>query len=150
LQSEITLRSNVTKSLLKGTVAIAAFSVFLEIQSHFLSYLIFLAISYSSVGLYMIFKESTIYEMDESGITIKRPFRADLRVPFENVRELSVSQGILAKRFECGTLYIELKKGKGSHTSSTGRGVYVLKDIPHPQDVSREIADKVGPFAPSP
>ena len=128
-------------------MAIAVFSLFLEIQSHPLSYLLFLAATYFFIGLYMLSKESTIYKMDESGITIKSPLRAVVQVPYENVRELSIAQGILARRFGCGTLYVELKKGKGSHTSSTGRGVYALKDIPHPQDISREIADRIGPFA---
>lgn len=150
MQSDFTLRCNVRKSLLKGTVAVAVFSPFLAIQSHPLSYLIFLGLAYLFIGMYMLFKESTLYKVDESGITIERPFRSNLRVPFENVRELSIAQGMLAKRFGCGTLYIELKKGKGSHTSSRGRGVYALKDIPHPQDISREIADRVGPFAPTP
>jgi Bacterial PH domain len=149
LQSEITLRSNSTKSLLKGTIAVAALSLFLEIQTHPLSYILYLAITYFFIGLYMFYKESTVYRLDESGVTIKRLFRGDLQVAYENIGELGVSQGILAKRFGCGTLYLELKKGKGSHTSSTGRGVYALRDIPHPQDISREIADRIGPFAPA-
>jgi uncharacterized membrane protein YdbT with pleckstrin-like domain len=151
LQSELALRSNVTKSLIKGTIAIGVLSVFLEINpSTYGKYLIFVAIYYSLLAAYMFFKESTVYTIDESGIRIRRPFRKEIGVTFENVGNMSYAQGMLARRFRCGTVYVELKKGKGTHTATTGQGLYVLKDVPNPIDVYQELLDRVGLFVPTP
>jgi uncharacterized membrane protein YdbT with pleckstrin-like domain len=147
----MTLRSNVTKSLIKGTVAFAALSVFLQINPSTLrNYLIFVAIYYSLLATYMIFKESTVYTLDESGIRIKRPFRKEIAVTYEGVSDISYAQGMLARRFRCGTVYVELKRGKGTHTASTGAGLYILRDVPNPVNIYEELLSRVGPFTPSP
>jgi hypothetical protein len=151
LQSEVKLRSNVTKSLIKGSVALGVLSIFLEINpSTFRNYLIFVAIYYSLLAAYMFSKESTVYTLDESGIRIKRPYRKEISVTYENVGNMSYAQGMLARRFKCGTVYVELKKGKGTHTATTGQGLYILKDVPNPVDVYQELLSRVGPFVPSP
>jgi uncharacterized membrane protein YdbT with pleckstrin-like domain len=144
------LRSNVVKSLLKGTILVAVLTPFLQINpSTYVKYAIFLAICYALIGIYMLFKGTTVYALGERGIAIRRPMRKEDFVPYENIEELSISQGILARRFGCGSVYVALKrgKGKGTHTSSTGQGVFVLKDVRDPSDVYAEISRMTSPFA---
>ena len=145
LQSETALKPNVTKTLVKGTIGLAVFSLFLELNSsNFVNYLIFLGISYVVLFVYMLFKRSSVYMIDSSGIQIRRPFRSDIDVPFENVQGVSYAQGVLAKRFSCGTVYIELKKGKGTHRALGGGPAIALRDVPQPVEVVNEISSMVG------
>jgi len=151
LQPERTLKSNVSKTLVKGTIGIAVFSLFLEVgPSNFVNYLIFLCISYAIVLVYMLSKRSTVYHIGGEGISVRRPFRKDIDVPFDHIQGLSYAQGMLAKRFGCGSVYIELKQGRGTHRALGGGAVLALKDVPRPVDVYADISDMVGPFAPAP
>lgn len=150
MQEQKELKSNVIKSLLKGTIAIAILTPFLQINpSTYLDYGIFLVITYGMIGAYMFFKRSTVYILDDTGIRIQRFLRKEIIVPYTNVSELSIAQGILAKRFKCGSIYLDLKKGSGTHRSLGGTGAVVLKDIPLPIEVYREISNYLGPFAPT-
>jgi len=132
----------------KGTVGLAVFSLFLEVNpSNFANYLVFLGISYVILSVYMLYKRSAVYRIDANGILAKRPLSRDIKVPYENVQGLSYAQGVLAKRFGCGTVYIELKRGKGTHRAWGGGAVVALRDVPRPLEVYNEISDMVGPFA---
>ena len=145
LQSQTALKPNVAKTLVKGSIGLAVFSLFLELNSsNFVNYLIFLGISYAILLVYMLFKRSSVYRIDSSGIRVKRPFRRDIDVPYENVHGLSYAQGMLAKRFGCGTVYIELKSGKGTHRAWGGGAVLALRDVPRPVEVYNEISNMVG------
>ena len=145
LQPEKTLKPNVKKTFVKGTIGLAVFSLFLEVSpSNFVDYLVFLGISYAILLLYMLSKRSSVYRIDSTGILVKRPFRRDIDVPYENVHGLSYAQGMLAKRFGCGTVYIELKSGKGTHRAWGGGAVLALRDVPRPVEVYNEISNMVG------
>lgn len=142
------LKSNVTKTLAKGTIGLAVFSLFLEVNpSNFVNFLVFLGISYVLLLMYMIFKRSAVYKIDDAGISVGRPFRREIRVTYENVQGLSYAQGMLAKRFGCGTVYIELKRGRGTHRELGGGEVLALRDVPRPVEVYNEISDMTGPLA---
>jgi len=148
LQPETALKSNVTKTVVKGTIGIGVFSLFLEVSpSNFVNYLVFLGISYLILAVYILFKKSTIYTIGNGGIHIQRPFRRDIGILYENIQGLSYAQGMLARRFDCGTVYIELKRGKGTHRAVGGGAVLALKDVPRPVEVYNEISNMLGPFA---
>jgi hypothetical protein len=150
LESEQKLRPNVTKSLVKGTIALAALSVFLQINPKtYLNYLIFLGLSYAIIGAYMFNKGWTTYTVGDSGVLVKRLYGGKIDVAYDNIQGLGVSQGMLAKRFGCGTVYVELKKGKGTHRSPGGYGVVAMKDIPDPHRVYEELEDRMSPFGAS-
>jgi hypothetical protein len=53
---------------------------------------------------------------------------------------------MLAKRFGCGTVYLELKSGKGSHRSLSGVPVFPLRDVKHPVELMKEISDRLSPM----
>jgi len=149
LHPEKALRPNVKKTLLKGTIGLAVFSLFLEVNpSNFGNYLVFLGISYALLLGYMAYKRSAVYTIDSDGIHVKGSFSRVIEVQYENVQGLSYSQGMLAKRFGCGTVYIELKRGRGTHRAMGGGPVLGLRDVPRPVEVLNEISNMVGPFAP--
>lgn len=149
LQPERALKANVTKTFVKGTIGLGVFSLFLEVSpANLLNYLIFLGISYAILLVYMLSKRSAVYLVDDHGISVRRPFRRDVVVPYENIQGLSYAQGVLAKRFRCGTVYVELKRGRGTHRALGGGAVLALRDVPRPVDVYNEISNSVGPFAP--
>jgi len=147
LESEV-LRPNIKKTLVKGTIGLVVFSLFLEVNaSNFVNYLIFLAISYAILSVYMLYKRSAVYRVGEDGVSVKRPFSVEIKVPYENIQGLSYGQGMLAKRFGCGTVYIELKRGKGTHRTLGGAPILGLRDVSRPVEVYNAISNMVGPFA---
>lgn len=149
MQPAKALRSNVKKTFVKGTIGLAVFSLFLEVSpSNFANYLVFLGISYVILLVYMLFKRSSVYRIDDAGISVERPLRKEIRVSYEDVQGLSYSQGMLAKRFGCGTVYVELKRGRGTHRAMGGGEALGLRDVPRPVEVCNEISDMVGPMAP--
>jgi uncharacterized membrane protein YdbT with pleckstrin-like domain len=149
LQSGTVLKPNVAKTFVKGTIGLAVFSIFLEVNaSNLVNYFIFLGISYVLLFVYMILKRSATYRIDESGISMERPFQREVRVAYENVHGLSYAQGMLAKRFGCGSVYIELKRGKGTHRALGGGEALALRDVARPVEVYNEISDRIGPLAP--
>jgi uncharacterized membrane protein YdbT with pleckstrin-like domain len=148
LQTETVLKPNVTKSLLKGTLGLAILSLFLTISvSTLVNYFIFLAISYALIGAYMISKGSTAYTLGDDGVHIRRLWRKEVFIDYKDIQGLGVSEGMLARRFGCGTVYLELRKGRGTHRSLAGVGVYPLRDVHNPQAVSEELSERTGPFS---
>jgi len=148
LQTETVLRPNITKSLLKGTLALAALSLFLTINaSTIVNYTIFLALSYALIAAYMVSKGSTAYTLADDGVRIRRLWRKEVFIDYKDIQGLGVSEGMLARRFKCGTVYLELKKGRGTHRSLAGVSVYPLRDVHDPQAVSEELSEKTGPFS---
>ncbi|MDG7011387.1 MAG: PH domain-containing protein [Nitrososphaerota archaeon] len=151
MEPEKVLRANVAKSLVKATIAMAILTPFLELSwAHIPNYLLFLGAYYLFVGVYMLNKEGTEYRVGESGISIKRLWRKELTVTYGNIQGLGFSQGMLARRFKCGTVYIELKQGKGTHKSLAGVSVMQLRDLPDPTELMSQISDSLGPYAAAP
>jgi len=136
----------VTKSFLKGTMAIAVLSIFLNVNpSTYGNYVIFLGITYAIIAGYMVLKGSTLYTIGEEGIEVRRRWRSSASVSYSNIGGLGYSQGMLAKRFHCGTIYLELKTGKGSLKSLSGVGVFPLRDVRNPVELMHEISNRLGP-----
>lgn len=148
MEQVTTLKPNVVKSLIKGTVAIAVITPFLQIsRAHFDNFIIFLVICYVAIGGYMLNKGAAWYKLEDQGIRYKRLLGAVRTLPYDNIADLGFSQGLLAKRFGCGTVYVELKSGKGTFKSPEGRGVFIMKDVLDPRGVCKEIEDSMNPFA---
>ena len=141
------LRSNVSKSALKGTIAVAVFSLFLEVSpSNLANYFTFLAIFYAMLGVYALQKRQATYVVGESGITIAPWLRARRTVAYSSIGDLSVAQGLLARRFKCGTVVIVLKGGEGHARIVGGGTAEMMKDVPDPQGVVDEISSRLTPF----
>ena len=142
------LRPKVAKTFLKGLIAIGVFSIFLQINpANFVHYLIFLAITVGMLLVAVGVKYGTKIEISEDGLTVKRLFRAVDSVRYQDILDISVSQGVLAKRFDCGTVYIILKAGRGSVRLMGGGVAEQLEDVPKPNYVSDLLSSRLGPFA---
>ena len=142
------LRPTVAKTFLKGLIALGVLSIFLEITpANFVHYLIFLAISVGLILVVVGVKHATKIEISDEGLTVKRLFRPMDSVRYEDILDIAVSQGVLARRFDCGTVFMILKSGRGSVRLMGGGVAEQLEDIPQPNRVSDLISSKLGPFA---
>jgi len=146
-ETALKLRPRVTKTFLKGLIAIGVFSIFLEITpANFVHYLIFLALSVGVLLMFVGIKYATKIEISEDGLTVKRLFRAVDSVSYQDILDLSVSQGMLARRFDCGTIFIILKSGSGSVRLMGGGVGEQLEDVPRPSHVYDLLSSKLSPF----
>lgn len=110
-------------------------------------YLIFLAIS---VGLFLVLvgiKYATKIKISEDGLTVKRLFRAIDSVRYQDILDISVSQGPLARRFNCGTVFMLLKSGSGSVRLIGGGVAEQLEGVPRPNYVCDLLSSRLSPFA---
>lgn len=146
-ETRLTLRPVVTKSFIKGVIAIAVFSLFLQVASNLLNYFIFLALSFGFLGLYMFIKHKSKFMIGEENIVIKRVFGKSNTVTYQNIYDMSVAQGMLAKRFKCGSVYMILKQGIGGATLMGGGTAERLDDVPNPSYVYDLISSRLGVFS---
>jgi membrane protein YdbS with pleckstrin-like domain len=146
-EGEIVLRPVIVKSLLKGTIAVSVFSLFLEITPATLSrYAEFLVLYYAFLAFYVVLKHSHVYTIGGDGITMKRTLRATKHLPYSEIGGVSVAQGILARRFRCGTVFLDLKGGGGSVRSVGGGSAEALRDVKEPGRVADEIVARLSLF----
>jgi membrane protein YdbS with pleckstrin-like domain len=145
---ELLIRPAVTKTFFKGLIAIGVFSLFLEVNlSNLLNYLIFLAISLSLILCYMGAKWSARYMIGKGGVTIYALWRAEKNIAYSEIQGITISQGILAKRFHCGSIYLQLAPSrKGSYISLSGTTAETLRDVKNPQEVYETIVSAMNPF----
>src|SRR5262249_10338734 len=144
-----TLRPAVTKTFIKGFIAIAFFSLFLQVNpSKLVNYAIFLAISFILVLFYALVKKANKYVLSERAITLRPFLRAERSIDYSEIADLSTSQGFLAKRLDCGTVYIGLKNKPASYMAvgqqqTTGGMAEALRDVRHPAKVYEIIASRI-------
>ncbi|BCU67114.1 hypothetical protein HS7_05510 [Sulfolobales archaeon HS-7] len=116
------------KTLVKSTIILLIFSLFLEITD-VVNYLIFVAVWYGFVGIYTFWKTSFKYNIGQKEIEICGLLTRK-RISYSSIKDLFVSQGFLAKRFHCGSIYIVTKNG-----------VNIIRDVKEPERIYTEIAN---------
>ena len=127
------IRPIIKKTIIKGTIILVVFSFFLEITpSKIINYMVFVALWYVMLGLYMLWKRLREYCIEDNSITI-RGFTGIKTVDFGQVVDCFVSQGILARRFNCGSIYLILRNGR----------VIIMRDIPQPNVYYEIICKRV-------
>lgn len=145
----LVLRPTVRKTFVKGIIAVAVFSVFLQLSlANLVHYLIFLAICLCLISAFAALKRSSRYELREDSILVKRLFRSPNLVSYQDILDISVSQGMLARRFHCGTVFFLLKGGKGSVRVMGGGIAEQLDDVPYPERVYELVTSRLSPFSP--
>ncbi|ADN50762.1 PH domain-containing protein [Vulcanisaeta distributa] len=116
------IRPIVRKTVIKGTIVLAIFSLFLEITpSRIINYIIFVILWYVLLSIYILWKQRHEYCIEDKLITI-RGLTGVRTVDLRQVVDCFISQGILAKHFNCGSIYLVLQNGK----------VIIIRDIPQP------------------
>jgi len=146
-RSQLTLRPVVSKTLIKGALAIGVLSLFLNIASNLVNYFIFLALSFGAVGIFMLFKHQSTYLLGDDAIMIKRRIGKSNTISYRDILDMSISQGMLARRFKCGSVYMVLKHGIGGQKMLGGGTAERLYDIPNPNYIYDLISSKLGPFS---
>jgi len=156
------LRPVVSKTFLKGIIGLAAFSVLMQLSlANLVNYLIFLALSLGVLGGYMWYKRSSSYEVGDDFLVVKRPMRflepifgrrarqPEMTLSYDDIVDIAVSQGFLARRFGCGSVYLILKHGGGSLRLMGGGTAERLQDVKNPNFVYKYMLDRLGPFSQS-
>ncbi|MEM3939732.1 MAG: PH domain-containing protein [Saccharolobus sp.] len=107
--------------LVEGTIILLIFSLFLEI-TNIINYLIFVAIWYTILFFLVLWFKSYTYCVIKNEIIINSLF-SKKRIELHNLKDAFISQGPIAKRLKCGSIYIIPENGK----------IAVLVDIENPQ-----------------
>ena len=145
------LRPAVKKTFIKGIIAIGIFSLFLEINPSTLdNYFIYLALSVSLLAAYAFTKRRTVFEFGEEGLEVRRLLRKPKCILYNDVADIVISQGTLAKRFKCGSVYLVLKRGRGNARLMTGGTAERLEDVPDPDGVLKVVSSRLSPFVQTP
>ncbi len=146
-QSDPVIHPTVRKTFVKGVIAVALLSLFLDVRgSNLLDYGFFVLISIGVILFYMAEKRSSRYEIGEEGLMITSPLRACKIISYSEIEDISLSQGALAKRFNCGTVFIFLKGRRGGYMSIGGGAAEALRDVTDPKRVYDDIASRLAPY----
>ena len=146
LSTQVTVRPSVTKTVAKGGIAIVVFSIFLNVTSKLLNYAIFVAISLLMVAVYASLKKTNEYVLTDKSITLRSLLRAEKVINYSDILDLSISQGILARRFDCGTIFILVRTKVGAYAVSSGGVAEALRDVKHPSEVLDAISSHMQPI----
>jgi uncharacterized membrane protein YdbT with pleckstrin-like domain len=147
-EGPLTLRPTIVKTFLKGVIAIAVFSVFLQLSwANAAHYLIFLGIYFGFLVAFLVLRNRSTFVLGDESIEIKRVFRRPNSVRYQDIIDISVSQGFLARRFNCGTVLLILKSGTGNVKLLGGGVGESLEEVPNPQRVSEFISSKLSPYS---
>ncbi len=121
------------KTILKATILIAIFSLFLEISpKNILNYMLFLGISYILVLMYIIWKRNYKYFISDSEIRV-RNFLMDHTILVGNVGEAFLNQGYFQRRFNLRSIYI-ISKGRN----------LLIKDLPPESQIITDLIRVLG------
>jgi uncharacterized membrane protein YdbT with pleckstrin-like domain len=147
MTGQITLRPSVTKTFAKGGIAIAVFSIFLNVTpSKLLNFAIFIAISLLMVLGYASLKKTNEYVLTEKSITMRSLLRAEKVINYSDISDLSVSQGVLARKFDCGTIFINVRAKPAPYAALGGGMAEVLRDVKHPSEICETISSHLQLF----
>ncbi len=98
----------------------------------------------------MLYKRHSTFKIGEENIVVSRLFGRPNSFGYDDIYDISVAQGILAKRFDCGSVYIILKRGRGGVRMMGGGVAERLEDVPKPNYISDLIASRLGPYSQPP
>ncbi len=118
----------IEKTLLKITILVVIFSVFLELNTRdILNYFIFLGVVYAISSLYILFKMSYRVEVYDDHVFIKN-FFASHTIKYQNITDFFITEGYLQRKFGLHSIYI-ITKTKN----------YLLKDLPEAEKIHNNI-----------
>jgi len=138
------LRPNVTKSIVKGGIAIAIFSLFLQINpSRLFNFAIFIIFSLLLVFLYALLKKANKYVLTEKNIVLHSLLRAEKTIDYTEITSLSISSGFLARRLDCGTIFVNTRNRSSAYIALNGGMAEALRDVKHPFKVYEIIESRL-------
>jgi len=118
----------IEKTLLKITILVVIFSIFLELNTqNILNYFIFLGVVYAISSLYILFKMSYRVEVYDDHVFIKN-FFASHTIKYQNITDFFITEGYLQRKFGLHSIYI-ITKTKN----------YLLKDLPEAEKIHNNI-----------
>lgn len=79
-----------------------------------------------------------------------RPRKKPKYIWYHDITGVVISQGTLAKRFDCGSVYLLLRRGRGNVRLMAGGTAERLEDVPDPDSVFEVVSSRLSPFAQTP
>ncbi|GGM67735.1 hypothetical protein GCM10007108_02210 [Thermogymnomonas acidicola] len=99
------------KTLIKGTILVAIFSIFLDISRRtFISYLEFLGVTYLLLAIYIWWKTTVRVIINSDQVEVKS-FLSTKRFRISDIQDLFYNQGILQRKFDLISIYVITKRG---------------------------------------
>lgn len=130
------MRKSALKTLVKATIILAVFSLFLEInEKKIIDYLIFVLLWYILLSFYIYWKMLYKYEITDDRLVVKNPLRT-FRSPYSEIIQCFYNQGFLQKKFGLYTVYIISRRGN-----------VLIKDITNGMEIVQQINEKMNVFS---
>ncbi len=84
----------------------------------------------------------------EDDIIVRRALGKTKTINYRDIIDVTVAEGILAKKFNCGSIFLILKQQAPGNVSMMGGGsAERLEDVPSPGQVYDLIVSRLGPFS---
>ncbi|WP_292000393.1 PH domain-containing protein [Caldivirga sp.] len=136
------LRPVVTKTLIKALIPLLIILPLLNL-SRLTSLLIFTSIYWMMIVVYVLFKRAHSYEITSDYIEFKGLMNRGMRVKYWDIEDVFVSQGPLARLFNCGSVII-VTSSRNWQVVVIGSGYGVrLWDVREPWSVQRLIISRL-------
>lgn len=130
------MRKSTQKTLVKATILLAVFSLFLEInEKKIIDYLIFVLLWYILLSFYLYWKMLYNYEITPDRLIVKNPLRT-FRSPYSEIVHCFYNQGYLQKRFGLYTVYIISRRGN-----------VLIKDVSNGIEIVEQVEEKMKAFS---
>ena len=105
------MRKTTLKTLVKATIILAVFSLFLEInEKKIIDYLIFVLLWYLLLSFYIYWKRLYKYEITDDRLIVKNPLRT-FSSPYSEIVHCFYNQGFLQKKFGLYNVYVISRRG---------------------------------------
>ena len=136
------LRPMITKTLVKAVIPLLIILPLLNI-SKLTSLLVFILIYWVMVMAYALFKHAQAYEITSDYIEFKGLIGRGMRLKYWDIEDVLVSQGPLARLFNCGSVILITSSG-GRQVMILGGGYGVrLWDVKEPWGVQKLIINRL-------
>ncbi|MHB8359206.1 MAG: hypothetical protein ACYDCP_06890 [Thermoplasmataceae archaeon] len=123
----------IKKTIVKGTILLMAFSLFLEIRpGKIIDYLIFVFVYYLLLIIYIALKSSYRFSISQDGLHADLKFRR-INLKYEGIIDVFENSGFLQRKFNLSTVYV-IHKG----------GNIVIKDVENGKEIEQKIRQKMG------
>lgn len=136
------LRPTISKTMVKAVIPLLIILPLLNV-SRLLSLLIFILMYWVMVVAYALFKHAHTYEITSDYIEFRGLIGRVMRVKYCDIEDVLVSQGPLAKLFNCGSVILVTSSRSGQVVLIGGGYGFRLWDVKEPWNVQKLIINRL-------
>ena len=136
------LRPIISKTMVKALIPLVIILPLLNV-SKLSSLLIFILIYWVMVMAYALFKHAHTYEVTSDYIEFRGLFGRGMRLKYWDIEDVLVSQGLLARIFDCGSVIL-ITSSRSRQIMLIGGGYGArLWDVKEPWNVQKLIINRL-------